>query len=202
VRGHAGLGVKVSGSAGTCTPTARRGRTLSRRWSYTFHDAQRRVTARRDPLGRLTTYTWCSCGSLDAVTDGAGNKIAWERDVLGRITKETRSDGRFWAQTYEDSASRLKTITDANGQLKTFGYDVDGRVTAIVYTDEIIATPNVTFNYRDASNAPDPYGRLRRMTDRGGATSYSYQPVGTVGAHRLATIAGPTAGDLAEPDRS
>jgi YD repeat-containing protein len=43
------------------------------RWTYTFYDALRRVTATRDPAGRTTSQVWCSCGALDKIIDANGN---------------------------------------------------------------------------------------------------------------------------------
>ena len=33
------------------------------RWTRFVYDAARRLTATRDPLGRMVTQEWCSCGS-------------------------------------------------------------------------------------------------------------------------------------------
>ena len=58
-----------------------------------FHDANRQLISKRDPLGRTTTFTWCSCGSVDSLTDGEGHTTRWERDVQGRVIREIRADG-------------------------------------------------------------------------------------------------------------
>jgi RHS repeat-associated protein len=176
------------------------------RWSRTFYDPLRRVVATRDPLGRTVTQQWCNCGSLDKLIDPNGNATAWERDLQARVTKEIRADPsnlKFPGEppssqfTYETTTSRLKSVTDARSQTKTYGYGLDDRLTTITYTNAAVATPNATFSYMDPDNptAPDPYGRLRLMTDGTGTTRYDYKPAGTLGAGSLSSVDGPLAND-------
>ncbi len=165
------------------------------RWSRTFYDALRRVVALRDPAGRTTTYVWCNCGSLEAIRDGNGNTTTWQQDAQGRVTQETRADATFKTFVYENTTSRLKSVTDARNQTKTYGYAIDNRLTSTTYS--VAATPNVTFSYMDPDNpsVPDPYGRLRLMTGGTGTTRYDYKPVATLGAGNLSTIDGPLVND-------
>jgi YD repeat-containing protein len=46
-----------------------------------FYDKVGRRTATRDPLGRVIRQEWCGCGSLNALSDGNGNRTSWERDT-------------------------------------------------------------------------------------------------------------------------
>jgi len=167
------------------------------RWSRTFYDALRRVVATRDPAGRTTTYVWCNCGSLEAIRDGNGNTTSWQQDGQGRITQETRADASFKTFVYENTTSRLKSVTDARNQTKTYGYALDNKLTSTTYTNFVVATPNVTLSYMDPDNpsVPDPYGRLRLMTDGTGTTRYDFKPVATLGAGRLSSVDGPLAND-------
>ena len=87
------------------------------RWTETSYDALRRAVATRDPLGWTTTQQWCNCGSLDKLVDPNGNATCWDRDVQGRVTKETRADGSFWETTYETTTSRVKKVKDARKQV-------------------------------------------------------------------------------------
>jgi RHS repeat-associated protein len=168
------------------------------RWNHLFHDALRRVRASRDASGRTVTREWCTCGSLDRLLDAAGNATKWDWDLQGRVTKETRSDGKFSEQTYEATTSRLKTVKDPKNQMRTFTYDLDGRVTGIGYTGAVIPTTNVTYSYRDLQGLPDPYGRLLRMSDATGTTAFTYHPAGVLGATRLKSVDGPLTADLLE----
>jgi YD repeat-containing protein len=161
------------------------------RWSETFYDAMRRVVATRDPLGRPVNQQWCACGSLDKVVDGNGNATSWERDVQGRMTKETRADGSFWEYSYEATSSRLKKIKDAKGQETQYAYFRDDKLQQMSYPTAQIATPNVSFTY-DAA-----YARIATMTDGTGTTTYGYFPVSgaPLGAGQLASIDGPFSND-------
>jgi len=62
-------------------------------------------------------------------------------------------DVRRWkgrSRAYETSASRLKSKTDALGQVIAYGYAKDNNLLSITYTNARNPTPNVSFTY-------DPY---------------------------------------------
>jgi RHS repeat-associated protein len=161
-------------------------------WSRTSYDAVRRVTAMRDPAGRTVTQEWCSCGSLDALVDANGNRTHWERDVRARITKEVRANGSETLYVYENTTSRLKSLTDAKSQVMNFTYARDDQLTNLAYTNEVIATPDVSLTYDSI------YGRLATMVDGTGTTTYGYHAVATppaLGATRLASVDGPLTND-------
>lgn len=159
------------------------------RWTTTTHDAARRPIATRDALGRVVRQAWCACGSLSNLTDPNGNVTAWDRDVVGRVTKETRANGSVATYAYETTTSRLKSTTDPKLQVTTYSYAKDNALTGVVYTNASIATPSVTFSY-DAN-----YGRVASMADGTGTTGYTYQSSGTAGAGQLATVDGPLTDD-------
>jgi YD repeat-containing protein len=162
------------------------------RWSRTSYDATRRLTAIRDPSGRTITQEWCGCGSLDALVDADGNRTRWERDVRGRVTNEIRANGSETLYVYENTTSRLKSVTDAKGQVTTYTYAKDDQLTNLAYTNQVIATPDVAFTYDTT------YGRLATMVDGTGTTTYGYNAVTTppaLGAGRLASVDGPLTND-------
>lgn len=162
------------------------------RWSHSFHDALRRVTSTRDPEGRTVTHEWCSCGSMDRLLDANGNATSWERDVQGRITREVRADSSAWEYTYETTTSRLKQRKDPKNQIATYAYLNDNNLSLIDYTNEVVATPDVTLTY-------DPnYNRPATLMDGTGTTSYGYHPIAgpaALGAGQLASVDGPLASD-------
>ena len=51
------------------------------------------------------------------------------------------------ARPLETTTSRLKSITDALSQVKTFSYAKDKRLSAIAYSGAVNPTPNVGFAY-------------------------------------------------------
>lgn len=159
------------------------------RVTKTLYDPLRRVISVRDPQGRTTSQQWCTCGSLEAVVDGKGQKTTWERDLQGRITREVRADDPTSTVTYEAMSGRLQTLTDPKLQVTTFTYNADDSLHSLAYTNALIATPSVSYTY-------DPgYARTATMTDGTGTTTYAYKPVGSLGATQLASVDGPLTND-------
>jgi RHS repeat-associated protein len=154
------------------------------RWTYRTYDADRRLTATRDPAGRTVRQEWCSCGGLDALVDAKGQRTSWLRDIQSRVTSEVRADGTTTTTYTYDLTSRLKTVTDPKLQLTTYTYAADGAILGQAFTNTQIATPSVSYTF-DAA-----YGRLATMVDGLGVTAYTYHPVGSNGAGRLATVDG------------
>lgn len=164
--------------------TDREGRT-----THYEYDANRNRTAVIDPEGRRTAYGYDGDGHLVSLTDPNGNLTTWERDLQGRVTAKVFADGSRTSYAYESRTSRLKSRTDALGQIATRTYAKDDRLTALGYTNAVNQTPGVSFAY-DAY-----FPRISSMTDGNGATTYSYGAVGNNGALQLTTEDGPFAND-------
>jgi RHS repeat-associated protein len=159
--------------------TDRQGRTAK----YTY-DANRQLTSMTDPLGNVTRYTYWENGKLKSIIDPKGNVTSWSIDVEGRPAVKQYADGSKIVYGYDDSG-RLKSVRDALGQIKQYSYTADNRLAGIAYSYAVSPTPEVSFGY-------DPYfPRLVTMFDGTGTTSYSYVPVGSLGALRLQLEAGP-----------
>lgn len=154
----------------------------------TNYDASRRLKSICDPLGRVTTYTWCECGTLDALTDGNGNTTSWVDHDVGRVTREVRAGMPDTVYTY-DLAGRLATITDPKGQITNLAYNIDNTLQQVSYTNTTSATGTVNWTY-------DPtFRRVTSRTEDAGTTTYSYNAVGVDGALDLAAVDGPFAAD-------
>jgi RHS repeat-associated protein len=161
-------------------------------WSRRFHDALRHVVATQDPLNRFVLYDWCICGSLEGITDPNGNITSWIRDIQGRVTDKFYPDQTSTHYTYENTTSRLKTMTDAIGQSTNYAYLADNNLQQVSYTNAVHATPGVNYIY-DTN-----YSRLLTVTDGTGVTSYTYNPVTSppsLGAARLQAADGPLDND-------
>jgi len=103
----------------------------------------------------------------------------------GRLTTKTYADTSTVSYAYENTTSRLKTVTDALSQVKTYVYAKDDRPLSISYSNAANPTPNVGFTW-------DPYfPRLASMTDGTGTRQYTYVPVGSLGALQLQLESGP-----------
>jgi RHS repeat-associated protein len=154
-------------------------------YSYTY-DVLRNLTSVTDPLGRTTTLGYYENGRLKSLTDANGNTTSWDIDLNNRITARHNPDGTTVTTIYENTTSRVKSITDALGQTKQFTYTLDGLLAGIDYANAANPTPSVKFTY-------DPYfRRLVSMTDGSGTTQFTYVPPGSPGALRPAMEAGPT----------
>ena len=157
------------------------------------YDADQRLTSVTEPTSgtstRTTTYDYYEDNSLKDIIDANGNDTRYTIDVESRPTSKTYGYGTSSAQTetytWENTNSRLHSITDALGQVKTFAYTTDDRIAGITYTSTVNPTPNVTFTWDP--NLPE----LTKMTDGTGTTTYSYATLYTNGGLKLSSIAGP-----------
>ncbi len=160
--------------------TDRQGRTTS----YA-HDAVRQLIQITDPLQRKTKFGYYENGTRKSLTDPNGNTTSWNIDLESRVTAKLYADGKGTMNTYEATTSRLKSVKDALAQVKHYSYTIDNRLAGITYANAVSATPNVSWAY-------DQYfARPVSMTDGSGATAYTYQPIGALGALQLAQEDGP-----------
>jgi RHS repeat-associated protein len=162
------------------------------RWTRFHHDKERRLTGIVNPIGQLTQFLWCGCGSLEAIIDASGNKTTWMRDLLGRPVAKIFSDGKVNEFSYSPESGRLLWTKDAKGQFTNFSYNPDDTISQIDYGNAGISTPTVNFSY-------DPwFPRLARMKDGLGTTTNIYNPIGTspgLGAGQLKSVNGPLSND-------
>ncbi len=88
---------------------------------------------------------------------------------------------------YERNTSRLKSAVDEKGQFKVYQYYPDDNLQSVAYPNAQTFTPAVSYAY-------DPnYDRLVSMQDGIGMTTWSYNPVGVLGALLPAGVTGPWA---------
>jgi RHS repeat-associated protein len=143
--------------------------------TYTF-DALNRVASVKDPLNRATTHTYDGAGNPKTIVDTQSQTTSYGYDAANRLTSITYSDGKTpnvslaydadgqrtsmtdgtGTSTYTyDSLRRLtSSVTGAGGQV-TYGYDLRGLVTSLVYPGGM---HTVTRGYDNA-------GRLTSVTD-------------------------------------
>ncbi len=165
----------------------RQGRTTS----YTY-DANRQLTSVSEPNGGIVSYSYYPNGAVKELTDENGNQTLWGIDAQGRVT--SKSYGPFGPPvpeqyTYENSTGRLKSVTDSQGQTKTFVYNSDDTISSVSYSNTVNPTPNVSFTY-------DPvFGDRASMIDGIGTTSWTYVPVGQNGARSVLSEDGPFSSD-------
>lgn len=155
-----------------------------RKWVYA-HDANRRLTSITDPAGNQTLFGYTPSDQLRSLTDPKSNVTSWVYDVEDRVSQKIYPDTNATTYTYENTTSRLRSVLDALGQTKQYGYAQDNLLATITYLNAVNATPNVSFAY-------DPYFQRRAsMTDGTGTSTYSYVSVGSLGALQLQQESGP-----------
>lgn len=139
--------------------TDRNGRSTQR-----AYDSLDQLVYEIDPLGRKTSYTWCDCGSITSLTDANGHTTTWDHDLQGRVTEKTYEDATSIVYTYEARSGRLKSTTDALGQIKTFLYYPDSKLYQTNYSAAVNTTRAATFvwdlNYpRMVSSCKNDWGK-------------------------------------------
>jgi RHS repeat-associated protein len=163
--------------------------------SYTtirHYNQNRQIDSITDPLNRTTLYGWCNCGALTSITDPNNHVTTFNRDVQSRVTSKVFDDTTSISYFYENTTSRLKSMTDPKNQVN-YLYNTDDTLAQISYTDRSgqplnPSTPTVMFNY-DLN-----YNRVVSMTDGTGTTNYNYYSVTSppaLGATELQTVDAP-----------
>ena len=167
------------------------------RWTRRHYNALRQMDSITEPLsGHTTQFDWCTCGLLTGIIDANQNVTRFDNDIQSRVVSKTFAFGTPQAQSisyvYENTTSRLKSMTDAMSQTTHYEYWKDNDLKQITYTGAQRPTPNITYAY-------DPYyNRIASLTSTGaevinGTISYTYYPVtvaGTLGANKVQTVGG------------
>jgi RHS repeat-associated protein len=154
----------------------RRGRLTTR-----HYDSNRHMDSITEPFTmtvagttayRTTSYGWCRCGALESITDPRGafagdpaHTTTFNRDLQSRVISKVFPDNTSISYAYENTTSRLTSMTDALNQTTGYSY----------YPDDnpkfVFSTPTVHFEY-------DPnYNRLASMAGPFIGANYDYYPV-------------------------
>jgi len=141
------------------------------------YDALDRLIASTDPANGATDYAYDNQDNLTSVTDPRGIATAYVYDGFGRVIQTASPDAGTTVYVY-DKAGNLIEKTDGRGVVAQYGYDALDRVTAKTFA----ASPadNVTYEYDDPAPGLYGIGRLRRITDKSGATAFAYGSRGNV----------------------
>jgi len=145
-----------------------------------FYGAQNRLTRTDTPDGGITWYGYDAEGKLATVTDPRGLITRYFYNGLGDLTRRESPDTGVTTYVY-DSAGRLATETLANGVVRSHTWDKLGRLTS-----RSASGVTETFTYDEGSYGK---GRLTRINDATGQTSYTYHADGQL-AQQTSTIYG------------
>jgi RHS repeat-associated protein len=150
----------------------------------------------KDALGGTLQLAYAPKGFLSSITDANGNVTTLVRDAEERIVGRKYADGTSTTLAYEQTTSRLLSITDALGQTRINSYNQDDTLAGFTYTGAKSPTASVSFTY-------DPvYRRRTSMTDGSGTTTYTYYPLTppAAGAGRLQSVKSPVLGSKGVTD--
>jgi RHS repeat-associated protein len=145
------------------------------------YDPLNRLTQTVDALNGVTEHGYDALDWLTAITDPRGLSTRYTVDALGDSAQQVSPDTGTTTRTY-DSAGNLATSTDARGIVSTYSYDALNRVTAVTFD----RGTGITFQYDTDANA---VGRLVKLTDEAGVTSWTYNSQGRV-ASKIQTAGG------------
>ena len=141
---------------------------LARSTTYHF-DAQNRLRETTAPDGGVITNEFDEAGRLKSLIDPRGLRTSYTYNGFGERSSTTSPDAGTISYVY-DSAGRLITETLADGKTITYSWDALGRL-----------------SYRSSGGVADYYtydegaygkGRLTRIDDSTGRTSYTYNASG------------------------
>jgi len=156
-----------------------------------------------DPLNRLmqtiqdkgagrieatTKYTYDARGNLRVVNDPKQLNTTYTYDGLNNLGQLTSPDTGVTNYTY-DAAGNRRTQTDARNVTTTYAYDSLNRLVSVSYPT---ATLNTTYAYDQVDGttgctASFPKGRITRMVDASGTTTYCYDRFGNLTKKSQAT---------------
>ena len=194
------------------------------RLSEMAHDAIGRLTSATDAAGRTVQYIHdLCCGHVGELVDGNGNHTSWQYDIAGRLVEKKIAGVPVAHYEYDAGTGAVSEVRRPpanvaagalNGDVLSwpvtkYGYGVDGRLLNVKYFTADGVTPRSSTRSHSwaggsivssvdgdvAYEYNDPYGRLTRRVDGTGQTTYTYRPVGGLGAMQLAMAQGPEAAD-------
>lgn len=146
------------------------------------------ATSEGEPYA-TTSYAYDRMGRLTEISDAASNQSLTEYDSLGRRLFQSDPDLGTWTYGYYPSGD-LRWQQDANGATAAtpykvfFTYDALHRVTLKDYPSGV----DESYAYDDPA-VPYSKGKLTKVTDASGSTTYGYDAIGRV-ASRVQTVDG------------
>jgi len=144
--------------------------------TYTYYDGLGRPIQTQQPANVGTTmptttdFTYNLRGDLTQVADPRNLATTYTPNAVGDVTAQTSPDAGASQYAY-DANGNVLTKTDARGKVTQYAYDKLNRVTSISYPTGIPST----FEYDGgATTIPAAIGKLTKMTDESGQTTYTY----------------------------
>jgi len=128
-----------------------------------------------------TVYDYDARDNLLQVTDPEGLNTVYTYDGLNNLTELDSPDTGLAHFTYDASGNRIREI-DSRGVTTAYIYDRLDRLTGVMYPT---ASLNIAYAYDQPNGSTGcsvsfPIGRLTRVTDAAGSTTYCYDRRGNV----------------------
>ena len=173
------------------------------------YDNMRRKIAETNALGAVTTYSYCTCGSLDFILDAATYETQFFYDNQGNLTNTLYPDnysvtryynllkqvvstsdsgGNGLTNTYNNQGL-LTTVSNAFGQVQSISYDILDRATNTVNANGVSVATSYD-NLNRPLNRSYPDGGIEHWgytLNVSGATSYTNQ-IGNVATYVYDTL--------------
>ena len=177
---------------------------LGRPWVVTGNSGQRlayeydnnsNLKARTDATGRITSFTYDGQNRVKSVVAADGGTISYGYDVEGRM--QSVQDPRLLTTTFSynglgnmlarnspdtgnttyayDSAGRLASESRTGGLVIAYSWDALGRLTSRTGSSPFVSAITESFTYDEGTYGK---GRLTRINDATGQTSYEYSGAG------------------------
>jgi RHS repeat-associated protein len=137
------------------------------------YDALDRLALTEDAAGGLVTFEHDAFDRITAITDPRGLTTAYAYNAFGDLVEEQSPDRGVLIYSHDDAGNVLSR-TDARGIVALSTHDALGRRLETRYPDP---AQDIVYEY---DGSPDAVGRLTRVTDPGGETTYTYDVFGNI----------------------
>ncbi len=145
------------------------------RTTQNVYDELGRLTRIRDASAGYTDFTYDAKDRLKSVKDPRGLTTSYTYNGLGDLLAQASPDTGTTTFTH-DTAGNVATQSDARGITTTYAYDSLNRVVSATVADGTVA-----YEYDNtATGGPGARGRLTKVTDPSGSTSWAYDLAGRV----------------------
>lgn len=161
------------------------------------YDANGNPTSTTNPKGKSTTVQYDALGNPTKITDALNGQTiltqdrqdqltqfkapnnavtSFTVDGLGNVTQEVSADRGTRTMTYDAAGNRL-TVSDDRSIVETRTYDALNRPLTAKFTT---TGENLTWTWDSASGCSNGIGRLCKITDNGGSTTFTYDSHGNL----------------------
>lgn len=157
-----------------------------------FYDEFNNLITVKNAKGQITSYTYDLDNNMLTETDGKGSTTTYEYNCADKVIRKIDNGGRTGASgSYSYNPSKtssytyyadgsLKTVTDRNGIIINYTYDIHGRKLS-----ETAGTLTISFTYDNNDNQ-------LTMTDSTGTTIRTYDELNRVTSKIVPSITGTT----------